>query len=607
MSSIDTKSIVNQMMAIERRPQDLLRSRLSSLQSEKSAWSSISDKLTSLKTAADAIAAAGSLSQLIAVSSDDPSSVSVAASGQLAGATSAQIEVTRLAAAHTVVMDDVFGGSTADDGGRTLDITIGGNLQSFTSDDGTIGGLAREINAADVGVTARILQTSAGNYQLTLTSSTTGAAAAFTVDTADWTGATTARQGVDAEFSVDGVSMTRATNSITDAIEGLDFTLHSTTAAPVTISAQRDDDAIVAKVKSLVDSANSVLSTVKSLTANSVTASGRGVLASDSIARSVSDRIRSFIAQGITTGDGSKTSASLVGVSLNQDGTIAFSETKLRENLTSTPEAVIAALGRGGTSTADGISVAAVTKSASEEQHIVTVTKAATQANLVGAVMPPPPPGSTIAMTVVTPSGTQSIQFTAGASFAETAANMTMALRGVGIKATANGFDEGGGDAHFEVTTDGYGSKYSIELSGAGAVALGVDGSAEGEDAEVDLDGESLVATGRTLLKNGVSYLISASQAEIDGAGGSITSTIQITNGLAGGLSNIGEEGGSTGLTSRANTALADRISEIQDRISQWDDRLAMRQRTLEQRFTAMDRMLQQLNSVAGQMGFATA
>ena len=210
-------------------------------------------------------------------------------------------------------------------------------------------------------------------------------------------------------------------------------------------------------------------------------------------------------------------------------------------------------------------------------------------------------------MTVVTPSGTQSIQFTAGASFAETAANMTMALRGVGIKATANGFDEGGGDAHFEVTTDGYGSKYSIELSGAGAVALGVDGSAEGEDAEVDLDGESLVATGRTLLKNGVSYLISASQAEIDGAGGSITSTIQITNGLAGGLSNIGEEGGSTGLTSRANTALADRISEIQDRISQWDDRLAMRQRTLEQRFTAMDRMLQQLNSVAGQMGFATA
>ena len=38
MSNIDTKSIVSSLMAIERRPQDQLQSRISDLQRAQSAW-----------------------------------------------------------------------------------------------------------------------------------------------------------------------------------------------------------------------------------------------------------------------------------------------------------------------------------------------------------------------------------------------------------------------------------------------------------------------------------------------------------------------------------------------------------------------------------------
>lgn len=174
MSNIDTRSIVSQLMAVERRPQDQLRGRVSQLQRAQTAWQQIGDKLSALKSAAEALAPTGTAQKLVSVTSDDPTAVGVRATGAVTGSTSVAIEVDQLASAHSIVMSDTFSGVTAADGGRSLDLTVGGTPYTFTSDDGTIGGLAREINSAGIGVNARVLQTSTGVYQLALTSSTTG-------------------------------------------------------------------------------------------------------------------------------------------------------------------------------------------------------------------------------------------------------------------------------------------------------------------------------------------------------------------------------------------------------------------------------------------------
>ena len=610
MSTIDTKSIVSQLMAVERRPQDLLNNRLSSLKSAQTAWGQISDKLNSLKTAAEAIAPTGSLHKMVAVTSDDPTVVGVTATGAIGNATSASIEVTQLASAHSIVMADTFASSTASDGGRTLDVVINGDTHSFSSDDGTIGGLAREINAAGVGVSARVLQTSSGNYQLALTSTTTGAASAFTVTPSGWTGASSiARQAADAQLKVDGVSVSRSSNTISDVIDGVQLTLKAKTTSPIMISAQRDDDTIVTKVKNLVDAANAALTTVGTATASSVTASSRGVLSTDAAAKSVAARIRNFVAQGVTNADGSTTSASLLGVSLSRDGKIEFDEAALRSSLTDNADQVFAALGRGGTSSLSGVTVTSVSGTAVETPHVVTVTRAAAQASMVGAISPPPPDGSTVSMTVVTPTGTQTVQFQAGGSYGETAANMTVALRGVGVKVTVNGVEDTPDPTqtgHFEISTVGYGSNQLLDFSGAGAVALGIDGTAVGEDAEMTIDGTSHTAAGQSLLKDGVAYNVTYTQGELDASGGTAAGTVRISAGFAGGLSLIGADGSSTGAAARAKSSLADRVTDLETRISQWDDRLSMRQTILERRFTVMDQMLAKLSSISTSLGLTS-
>jgi len=394
MSNIDTKSIVSSLMALERRPQDQLRSRISDLQRAQTAWSQIGDKLTALKTASEALAPTGSASKLISVSSDDSALVGVRSTGAVT-TTSAAIEIDHIAAAHSVVMTDTFASTSAADGGRTLALTIGGTPHSFTSDDGTIGGLARAVNTAGIGVTARVLQTGTGSYQLALSATKTGAASVFSVSNAGWAGSTVARAGTDAQFKVDGVTLTRSSNTVSDALDGLELTLKGRTSGQVTVSASRDDDAVVSKVKALVDAANSVLSTVSSQTAASASAGARGALSTDNTARRAADLVRSFVAKGVTGADGSTVATSKLGISLTRDGTLSFDESALRDTLTNAPATVFNALGRGGTSSKDGLKVTNVTSAAVEGPRTVTITRAATQAFMVGVPSPPPPAGGT--------------------------------------------------------------------------------------------------------------------------------------------------------------------------------------------------------------------
>lgn len=605
MSTIDTKSIVSQLMAVERRPQDQLRGRVSQLQKAQSAWQQIGDKLSALKTAAEALAPTGTAQKLVSVTSDDTSAVGVRATGAVPNSTSVAIEVDQLASAHSVVMTDTFTGTTASDGGRSLDLTVGATNHSFTSDDGTIGGLAREINAAGIGINARVLQTSSGTYQLALTSSTTGAASVFTADTTGWAGATVARAGSNASFTVDGVTLTRSSNTVSDVIDGVELTLKARTTGQVNVSASRDDDAIVAKVKALVDAANSVLTTVGASTATSGTAASRGVLSTDSTAKQVGDLVRNFVSNGLTGANGTKVTAANLGVSMSRDGKINFDESALRTALASDADAVFSVLGRGGSSTLSGVSVSNVASTATEGPRTVTVTRAAAQASMVGVPVPAPPDNSTVSLTVMTPTGSYSFSFTAGSSYAETAANLTAAMRAAGLKMTAGVTQSVGVDDGISITNDAYGSGKEFTVTNNGTAASVT--SDDGVDAQATIDGTTYTAVGRNLLRDGVAMSLDYTEAQLASLGGSASGTVRVTSGFAGGLSTIGGESSSTGITSRAKTSLTDRISDLETRISKWDDVLSMRQSNLEKRFNAMDQMLTKLNAISAQLGFSSS
>jgi flagellar hook-associated protein 2 len=598
MSSIDTKSLVSQLMAVERRPQDLLRTRVSALQKTQNAWQSIADKLTTLKTAADELAPMRAAASFTTASSSDDASIAVAATG--AGrSTTASISVVSLATARTDVSTDVFSGASASLGSRTLSLTVNGETTAYTSADGTIGGLVSAINDADKGVSAKLLQTSPGQFQLSLTAAKTGTANTFSATSTGWSGFTNARPAADASILVDGVSVTRSSNSIDDVIEGLQLNLKKTTAAPIEVSFARDDQAINDKVKALVDAANGAMSTIASATRTSTQESARGPLASDPSARRLSDSIRSVIAAPITLPDGSSMTARSLGVSLNRDGTLKFDPAELKKSLSERPQDVLDALGRSASSTAPGVSVSSATPSAQPGTRSISVTQAATQASLVSVPSPPPPPGSLVNMTIMTPAGTYSVSFNAGDTYSQTASNMTAAMRSLGLRMSASPTSSGGVEDGISMSEDRYGSAHTFSVGGGSA--LGLDGPATaGLDAQGTINGTAFTAAGRAVASNGLALSIGSTASQITAGGGAATGTVGFSDGLAGALSRIGGNGAANGPAASAKAAVGDRIRDLEGRISRYDTILASREQAFVRKFANMDSLLSRLNTMDG-------
>jgi flagellar hook-associated protein 2 len=582
-TGIDTKSIISQLMAVERIPQTRLRERVSQLQRAQAAWSQIGDKLTALKTAADKLAPLGGAQKLVTVTSSSDAVVARAVGTPPSG-TRAEIEVVNLAAAHAVRTTDTFASADASAGGRTLAVTIGGTTHTFASGDGTIGGLVDAVNAAKIGVSAKIVQTSAGVHELVLSADTTGAAHAFTASGAGWAGAfATTRAGVDATLTVDGITIQRASNTFSDVIDGVELTLRAPTTGPASVTVERDAERLVESVKGMVDAANAALGYIANVTRSATDAAARGVLAGDTQARTAADGIRTAIAGGITGADGVTRSAALLGISLTRTGTITFDEAKLRESLAADPAAVLAALGRSGGSSSPALRVVSATSGAATGTRIVDVTATASRAAIAGLPFPPPPPGTIVSIDVTTSSGSLNAAFVTGSSVVETVSNLNAALRVAGSKqiATTDG-------STIDLSAQSYGTNHTFSITG-GAV-LGLSGSSTaGADASAVVNATAHAGIGRNVNANGLVIEVSG---PVTGA------TVTLADGLAGALSRLATAtSGSTDVVTAARAGLDSRIADLNRRIDRYDDTLARREELLIRRFTAMDQLVSQLSS----------
>ena len=84
----------------------------------------------------------------------------------------------------------------------------------------------------------------------------------------------------DAAINMNGVTITRASNTFTDLIEGYEFKLNPTTTSAATVISNLDADLAYSNVKDFVNVYNSVTSTLKTLSQRGLEGEG-GVLSRD--------------------------------------------------------------------------------------------------------------------------------------------------------------------------------------------------------------------------------------------------------------------------------------------------------------------------------------
>jgi len=383
-SNLDVEGLVTQLMAIERQPLTKIATKEASYQAKLSAFGTLKSALSEFQTAARALSTPAQMSPLKSSVGDTAVLSASGAAGAVAG--SYDVEVRQLAQPQKLVGNTSYGATTDAVGKGTLTISLGSYAEdgSFSADgaktpvkitvdnsNNTLAGLRDAINSANAGVTASIINDGKGNY-LSLSSKTTGAAGAMKIDVAlpddadpavtpslkalayDGAAGSGMRQtaaAADAIIFVDSVKITKPSNTITDAIQGVTLNLSKTTAAGATtkVTMERDTSAVRTAIEAFVKSYNGLAKNMADATAFD-TATGKGaILNGDSTVRSIQSQLRGIMGGMVAGAVRGAASLPDIGITTQRDGSLAIDSAKLTAALNDPNKDMAALFASSGT------------------------------------------------------------------------------------------------------------------------------------------------------------------------------------------------------------------------------------------------------------------
>ena len=346
-SGLDVQSIVSQLMALERRPLEALARRQDQYEAQLSAYGQLKSALSSFQDAMDELGATDAF-KIYAATSADESALEVSANSSASLGTY-NVRVERLAANHKMASAEfadttTFGGTAGD----SLSIQVGSlGSNSITVDLSTamsMEDIRDQINnAADnPGVTATIINGNNGNQKLILTADETGSSSAISLSYGGSIDASTFGMQtlndiggdlslLDSEISVDGYSITRSTNTLTDVIQGVTLDLQSARpGVDIQVTVERDISAVEESVQGFADAYNDLRSTIRSLR--------EGQLEADSTLLSIERGLLGILNN--PTASGTFSHLTEIGVSIQKDGTMSVNNSRLGEALNADYSAV---------------------------------------------------------------------------------------------------------------------------------------------------------------------------------------------------------------------------------------------------------------------------
>lgn len=355
-SGLDVPSLVSQLMLIERQPIDKLNTKVASYEAKLSSFGTISGLVSDFQTALQSLNT--SLSGYSATPSDTSAFSASASSTAVAGTYS--LNITTLAQAHKLAAagqtsdTSAIAGATASTvtfvvGAVSTDVTIAANA--------TLQDIRDAINAANTGATATIVNDGSGSpYRLALSSNATGLSNKINSITVQAGGDASINDllaynptanapspapavpmaqtvaALDASFTANGIAITSASNTVTDAIQGVSLTLSKVTATPATLTVARNTSAVTTAVSSFVDAYNALSNQIKNRSAYASETNQAGSLAGDGTLRLMQNQLRGILSTAAS--GGTLTSLAEIGVTTQAGGTLKLDSSKLDSAMT---------------------------------------------------------------------------------------------------------------------------------------------------------------------------------------------------------------------------------------------------------------------------------
>ncbi|QDY42271.1 flagellar filament capping protein FliD [Candidatus Pantoea soli] len=376
-NSLGLSDLYDQLQSAEQANLTPITTQQTSFKAKLTAWGVVQTSLAKVQTAAAA------LKNTSAIASTKVSSTNTAFTATLANSASAgsySVEVTQLAKAQSLLStaatskDTDLGDSSL--ASRTITISQPGQSTPMTvtlnQDQTSLADIRDAINKQQGSVTASVIKSDDNTYYLSLTSRDTGVANQMTVSTNDTklagyigytqggssNGMTEQVPAADAKLSINGVAITRSSNTITDAPEGVTLNLTKTnTGSPETLSVTKDNAPMIAAVQAYVDAYNSLQTTIANQTkytavdpGSTTQNSSNGDLLGDGTLRNIQTSLRSKLSSSAQSG-GSISLLSQIGVTQDVNGKLTVDNTKLSNALDQKAADVVSFLSGDGKTT----------------------------------------------------------------------------------------------------------------------------------------------------------------------------------------------------------------------------------------------------------------
>ncbi len=340
-TGIDTGSLIEALVGVQRIPILRLQNRQAVLQSRSSTLGTFLSRLDSLEAAANGLKKGTDINATQATISDDEF-LSVTSSG-VASPGVHSIEVVQLAQIEKEVSQGFADVNDTALGSGRLSIDVGGTVTDIDLTDATLGDVKDAINSSDAEVTASIINDGSGTpYRLVVTGKEGGLGntISFSGDFSPFT-FSEVQAADDAIINVDTIEVRSSTNVVEDVIEGVTLNLKQAGSGSLDMTVSTDTAGVKNNLQGFVDAYNDVIGYINSQTSFDEASGRAGSLLGDFTTSLVERRLQSTVTGSISGASGTFSALSQIGITTQADGTLALNEGDLTDAVTEDIQGVL--------------------------------------------------------------------------------------------------------------------------------------------------------------------------------------------------------------------------------------------------------------------------
>lgn len=716
-SGLDTTSIINQLIELERRPIAGLQADIAELQQVQAKFSGLSTDFSSLSAAASSLSFDTLSTPSVSISDAAGAAFSVSADASAATG-SHDLTVSRLATAHRLGSQGFATASSTpvSSSAGTFAIRVGnsGGLVSISVTTSTsLNDLAASINAADGDIAASVVNdgTNSLSSRLVLTSKQTGedneiqivsngtdldftntsieatvedsdnagtysgiltASGTYAGDTSktyivdivsggaagtatyrvssdggqSWSSTSTTplvatdidgnSEGVDIAFSaggtltvgdrfyvdvtnpvltaaqdsvftLNGITQTRASNTINDAIEGVTIELASTVSS-TSFSISQDTSQIVAAVESFVEAYNTVFAAVRNEQTFDSDTLEAGLLLGDRTANTILSQLRNAVSTQLTENVTSYDSLASLGIVSSRTGGLSLNSTQLQNAINSDLPSVLAVLGSTESASSSLLSVSGRPEQRADGEYAVNISTVPEVAAFVAgsAQTDTLSANETLSFTYSSNHTEDSPTFSSfsvtlqsGDNLAQVIDRLNSAFATQGVALTAFSSTDTLNIQTTEYGADQFFSVVSDVASGANTSRIDTTVSSDtGVDIAGTIGGQSATGAGNRLEVNETETLDDLA-ITFTGISTGLAGSITISTGIGTVFSDLVADlsSGSGSVIGARSSSIQDEIDALEQRIIDREEQVARTQTRLEEQFAALEVQLAGLQS----------